>query len=214
MGNQEWQQVQYQYAKRYGMVKQSEGWLLGLIKLMANASFQLWELRNQCRHGHDNATRQQSMHEQAHREIRCLYQLKPLTLPQDFNLFRQSVDEHLTETVPQLHTWIIHNKKLILHSVHVAKAQAKLHTHRIQQFFIKQGARQSTVGTYRPPPAPRRHRITRISTFFPPLTRNGTQHQDLQTVSEDTELTLNGTQRRLIRRRQLNIPDLFPDHPG
>jgi hypothetical protein len=47
----EWQQVQYQYAKRYGMIKQSEGWVLGLIKIMANLSFQLWELRNQCRHG-------------------------------------------------------------------------------------------------------------------------------------------------------------------
>jgi hypothetical protein len=50
----EWNQVQYQHAKRYGMVKQSDGWMLGLIKLMANLSFQLWELRNQCRHGHDN----------------------------------------------------------------------------------------------------------------------------------------------------------------
>jgi hypothetical protein len=59
----EWNQVQYQHAKRYRMVKQSEGWMLGLIKLMANSSFQLWELRNQCRHGHDNATAQQSMHE-------------------------------------------------------------------------------------------------------------------------------------------------------
>jgi hypothetical protein len=210
----EWQQVQYQYAKRYRMTKQSEGWMLGLIKLMANASFQLWELRNQCRHGHDNTTRQQSMHEQAHRKIQCLYQLKPLTLPQDLNLFRHSVDEHLTETVPQLRTWIIHNKKLILHSVRVAKAQAKLHTHQIQQFFIRTGAHQSTVGTNRPPPAPRRHRITRISTFFPLLTCNGTQNQALQTVSEDTELILNGTQQPRIRRRQLNIPDLFPDHPG
>jgi hypothetical protein len=64
-----WKQVQHQHAKRYGMVKQSEGWMLGLIKLMANLSFQLWELRNQCRHGHDSATRQQSMHDQAHRKI-------------------------------------------------------------------------------------------------------------------------------------------------
>jgi hypothetical protein len=86
--------------------------MLGSIKLMANLSFQLWEMRNQCRHGHDNATRQQSMHDQAHREIRCLYQLKNLTLPQDLNLFRHLVDEHLTETVPQLRTWIVHSKNL------------------------------------------------------------------------------------------------------
>jgi hypothetical protein len=131
----EWQQVQYQYAKRYGMLKQSEGCMLGLIKLMANLSFQLWELRNKCRHGHDHASKQQSLYEQAHREIRCLYQLKSLVLPQDHDLFRHSVDEHLTETVSQLRSWIVHNRKLILHSVRVAKAQAKMHTHRIQRFF-------------------------------------------------------------------------------
>jgi hypothetical protein len=31
-------QVQYLHAKRYGMVKQSEGWMLGSIKLMANCA--------------------------------------------------------------------------------------------------------------------------------------------------------------------------------
>jgi hypothetical protein len=210
----EWNQVQYQHAKCYGMVKQSEGWMLGLIKLMANSSFQLWELRNQCRHGHDNATRQQSMHDQAHREIRCLYQLKNLTLPQDLNLFCHSVDEHLTETVPQLRTWIIHNKKLILHSVRVAKAQAKLHTHRIQRFFPQQGVCQSTTAQNHSTTAPRRHRITCISTYFTTLPRTSIRQQALQTVAEDNALILNAPLRHIIRRRQLNIPDLFPDHPG
>jgi hypothetical protein len=209
----EWKHVQYQYAKRYGLIKQSEGWVLGLIKLMANSLFQLWELRNQCRHGHDNATRQQSLAEQAHREIRCLYQLKPLTLPQDQNLFRHSVDEHLTETVPQLRTWIVHNKKLILHSVRVAKAQVTLHTHRIQRFFPRHRAHKSTMDTNRPTQAPKRHRITRITTYFPTLACSRPQ-QALQTVAEDNELIMNALQRRLIRRRQLNLPDLFPDHPG
>jgi hypothetical protein len=193
----EWQHVQYQYAKRYGLIQQSEGWVLGLIKLMANSSFQLWELRNQCCHGHNNATRQQSLSEQAHRKIRCLYQLKPLTLPQDQNLFWHSVDEHLKETVPQLRTWIIHNKKLILHSVQVAKAHVKLHTHRIQRFFPRQGAHKSTMDTNRPTQAPKRHRITRISTYFSTLPRSRTQ-QALQTDAEDNELIMNAPQQRLI----------------
>jgi hypothetical protein len=210
----EWQKVQYVHAKRYGMTKQSEGWVLDLIKLMANSSFQLWELRNQCRHGHDDATRQQSMYEQVHREIRCLYLMKPQTLPQDQGLFRATVEDHLAETVPQLRTWIIHNKKLILHSVRVGKAQAKLQTHQIQCFFTRQGVRQSTTTTIRPSSTPRRHRITLISTSFTALVRPSTQNQALLTVSEDAELTMNAPQRRLIWRRQLNIPDLFPDHPG
>jgi hypothetical protein len=56
----------------------------------------------------NNATRQQSLYEQAHREIRCLYQLKSLTLHQVQNLFWHSVEEHLTETVSQLRTLVAH----------------------------------------------------------------------------------------------------------
>jgi hypothetical protein len=170
----EWQRVQYMHAKRYGLVKQSEGWVRDLIKLMANSPFQLWELRNQCRHGHDNATRQQSMSEQAHREIRCLYLLQPQVLIQDKNIFRASVDDHLSELVPQLCSWIVHNKKLILHSVKVAKAQAKLHTHQIQSFFPLRGVRQSKTATNRPLQVPRRQRLTRISNFFTALTQPST----------------------------------------
>jgi hypothetical protein len=98
----EWKLVQYHFAKRYGMVKQSEGWTVDLVKMMANSSFQLWELRNTCRHGHDDASKQQSIFEQTHREVRCLYLLQPMVLQQDRVLFRDTVEEHLLSAVPQL----------------------------------------------------------------------------------------------------------------
>jgi hypothetical protein len=79
----EWRLVQYQYAKCYGLVKQSEGWILDLVKLMAHSLFKLWELRNTCRHGHDNASRQQSIYKQTHCEVHCLYLLQPMVLQQD-----------------------------------------------------------------------------------------------------------------------------------
>jgi hypothetical protein len=210
----EWKRVQYIHAKRYGMKKQSEGWVCSLIKLMANMSFQLWELRNKCRHGHDEATRQQSVHEQTQREIRCLYLLKPHTLLQDQGLFRATVKEHLTEKAHQLRTWIVHNKKLILYSVRVPKAQAQLATKSIQRFFPSRGTRQSVTISTRSSHAPRRHRITRVSQFFPAIVQPSAQRCHLSTISEDTELTTNAPLRRFMRRRQLNIPDLFPDHPG
>jgi hypothetical protein len=65
----EWDAVQYRHAKRYGLAKVSEDWILTLIKLLANSSFQLWEIHNQCRHGHDDATKQQIIHDQVHHEI-------------------------------------------------------------------------------------------------------------------------------------------------
>jgi hypothetical protein len=62
----EWWLVQYHFAKCYELVKQSEGWTMNLVKLIANSSFQLWEvqLRNTGRHGHDDASKQQSKYEQ------------------------------------------------------------------------------------------------------------------------------------------------------
>jgi hypothetical protein len=91
---------------------------------MANSSFQLWELRNTCRHGHDDASKQQSIYEQTHCEVRGLYLLQPMVLQQDRVLFQDTVEEHLLSAVPQLRSWIVHNRRLIQHSVKVAKAQS------------------------------------------------------------------------------------------
>jgi exonuclease III len=236
----EWDSVQYRYSARYGLKKVSEGWTLTLIKLLANSSFQLWEIRNQCRHGHDDATKQQIIHDQVHREIRCLYILRPQTLDQDRPLFCSTVDEHLSQTTPQLQSWILHNRKLILHSVKVAKAQAKIHTHRIQEFFPQTGTARS-LATSAPTRRICRHRTTRMSQFFgsrpstvsrrgpsqPPtpiifqaqalttfFSVLGISRSVLPTVAEDTTLISSAVQRRQLRRRALNIPDLFPDHPG
>jgi hypothetical protein len=137
-----------------------------LGKLMANSSFKLWELRNTCCHGHDGASKQQSIYEQTHREVRCLYLLQPMVLQQYCILFRDTVKEHLLSAVPQLRSWIAHNRKLIQHSVKVAKAQSKLQIHHIQQFFPRRGTTQFTTVPPAQRPAPRRHRITSISHFF------------------------------------------------
>jgi hypothetical protein len=210
----EWRLVQYQFAKRYGMVKQSEGWTVDLVKMMANSSLQLWEIRNTCRHGHDDASKQQSIYEQTHREVRCLYLLQPMVLQQDRVLFQDMVEEHLLSAVPQLQSWIVHTRRLIQHSVKVAKAQSKLQIHHIQWFFPRRGITQSRTDMPVQRPAPRRHRITRISNFFPAAVRLRSTIRILPAINETIAITLNGLQRRIIRRRQLNLPDLFPDHPG
>jgi hypothetical protein len=144
-------------------------WTVDLIKMMANSSFQLWELRNTCRHGHDDASKQQSIYEQTHREVRCLYLLQPMVLPQDRVLFRDTVDKHLLSAVPQLRSWIVQNRRLIQHSMKVAKAQSKLQIHHIQRFFPRRGTTQSRTAPPVQRLVPRRHRITRISNFFSAL---------------------------------------------
>ena len=117
---------------------------------MAHSSFQLWEIRNGCRHGADEAAQQQAKQDQAHRELRCLYELRESTLPQDSHLFRASLDLHLTETIPQIRTWITHNKKLLVHSHKIARQQAILKTHRLQQFFPARAQQSKSILPLRP----------------------------------------------------------------
>jgi hypothetical protein len=201
----EWRLDQYHFAKRYGVVKQSKGWTVDLVKIMVNLSFQLWELRNTCRHGHDDASKQQSIYGQTHREVRCLYLLQPMVLQQVCTIFRDTVEEHLLAAVPQLRSWIVHNRKLIQHSVKVAKAQSKLQTHQIQQFFPCRGTTQSTTVPLAQRPAPRCHRITCISNLFQAVVRPRNTIRTLPAIEKTSVTTLNGLQRRIIHRRQLNL---------
>jgi hypothetical protein len=164
----EWENLQQQYARRYGLMKQSEGWVIRIIRLMAQSCHTLWESRNSCRHGNDSATRAQIQSEQAHREIRCLYLLQDKVLPSDRSLYQNTVDKHLTQSTAQLRAWIQHNKKLICHSVRVATAQLKLNTHRIQSFFPAGPTSRSLISKRQGTgvSVPRRQRPSRISQFF------------------------------------------------
>ena len=44
----QWTQRQYKYAKQYNLTNESKNWQVTLIRLMANSSFKLWEIRNGC----------------------------------------------------------------------------------------------------------------------------------------------------------------------
>jgi hypothetical protein len=199
---------------------------------MAQSSQTLWESQNLYRHGHDSATRAQMQLDQAHREIRCLYLLQDKVLPSDRSLFQNTVEEHLTQSTAQLKSWIQHNKKLICHSVRVATAQLKLNTHCIQSFFTAGPTSRSSIQTRQGvgDRAPKRQRPSRISrhrscvapipVVFCPTTVYryfnviGVSQSCLPRIDETQELVTNTVQRRQLSRRSMNIPDLYPDHPG
>jgi hypothetical protein len=211
---------------------------------MATSLYTLWDLRNQSWHGPDVSTKAQLLKEQTQRELQCLYLLWNQVLTQDQSILCDTIQHHLEESVAQQRSWLTHYKKLIVHSVKVAKAQAKLQTHQIQRFFRGHRILQSKVSlaTSRHPP-PWRHRTTRLSNFFAthnismsiirvpvnpvPLWRRasyltsyfqstGVSRLVLPTISEDHEVTTHAIERRQLQRGLLNVPnlDIFPDHPG
>ena len=213
-----WGPKQHEYAKRYGLVDASKHWQTALVRHLATASFRLWEIRNGCRHGIDAASTQQAKKEQTHREIRCLYHLKGDVLPQDRNLFRDTVETHLNESTSQLRSWITHNGKLIVHSVKVAQAQTRLRTQPLQKFFQRRNPSKLVSNNVTSKNAGR-HRVTRTKQYKSSIIPNyfsttGPSISHLPPIDEDAPSTTTSPQRRQIRRRRLNVIDLYPDHPG
>ena len=232
----EWASLQYYISKREGTLKESEGWTLKLIKLMANSSFQLWEIRNGCRHGIDEVTQQQSKRDQAHRELCCLYALREQVLPQDSHLFRASLDLHLTESVSQIRSWLTHNKKLIVHSNKIAKKQSTLKTHRLQTFFQSRTHQSKSVLPLRPSQAKngskhnsKRFRPAFISRHFrtaytsrsslpvipdgAPLPAHLTNQPPRQQFIDSCFIEKPASISRLPVR-PTSVPQTYPDHPG
>ena len=170
--------------------------------------------------------KQQAKHDQAHRELRCLYLLKPSVLPQDTALFCATVEKHLEDSIPKICTWIIHNKKLITHSARIANAQTRLRIKQLKSFFPVQTKKKSTI-IPRTTSEPRRHRVTRLATHFQSSrilrstsrskstsARVTLSQSQLPTINEDEPSQTNTTEWRRLQRRCLNDDALFPDHPG
>jgi hypothetical protein len=60
-------------------------------------------------------------------------------------------------------------------------------------------------------PIPTLLRPTKVSTYFGVV---GISQSVLPCIDETQELVTNIIQRRQLQRQALNIPDLYPDHPG
>ena len=241
--SQAWGPAQYRYAKRFNLVDASKHWITKLIRLFANSTFEIWEIRNGCRHGIDTAAKQLAKQQQAHRELRCMYTFKNQVLPQDAHLFQDSVEAHLSQTTAQIQTWLVHNKKLITHSVQIAKTQTRLRIKRMQSYFPSQGRKKShiiaTGKTTRDTP---RQRNTRMANHFttkqmkrsttkktrmkeklrlfntPTMSAyyqpNRETRRPMPIIDEDQPAHTTSPQRWMTRRRHLNDKSLCPDHPG
>ena len=241
--SQEWGHAQYRYAKRYNLVDASKNWQIKLIRLLANASFKVWQIRNGGKHGIDKATKQQALQDQAHRELRSLYALQNSVMHQDTHYFQTSLETHQKESTARIRTWIIHHKKLILYSAKLATTQAKLRIKRLKSFFpVQKTIRSITTTTHTEHRERRRTTPTRMENHFhtkqakhsthrnnrrkerlkqynTPLMSAyynpiGTTASKLPTIKENEPTKSTSPQRRMTQRRHLNDKALYPDHPG
>lgn len=104
-----------------------------MIKIMADASFELWNLKNSCRHGYNSSTKKEMDYEQIKRELKELYLLRTEVQEEEKSIFKKTLTSHMKEMTKQIKNWITHNKKLILQSVRNQKKEKLLHKQQRQK---------------------------------------------------------------------------------
>ena len=164
--------------------------------------------------GHGPVSIAQAAQAQAHRELRTMYHLRDVVLPQDLHLFRDNVELHLTDSVPQIRDWLTHNKLLIVYSAKTPQKQHKLKTHALHCYFKGVARKKSSISKTKSTSSQTQAkksttklRPSCLSSFF------------LQSQLITSRLPVLPENRLLSTAAQMqphqhSISDFFPDHPG
>jgi hypothetical protein len=121
----EWTNLQDDYARRQGhtLAATSATWLLGLGRLLIDEWLVLWKLRNEQRHGRDQAKHSQIRELVLRNELQHLYTYRTQVCHIDRHIFHESAEMHLTQNnnLDNIETWIAVHKEAILASTAMAK---------------------------------------------------------------------------------------------
>ena len=100
-----------------------EDWIRGIGRLLIDQWLHLWKLRNDDRHGKDQATNSLLRARTLHAELRELYSYKLQMCPIDRHLFHASVEEHIQchSSLDSLEDWLHNYRPVILSSVDQAR---------------------------------------------------------------------------------------------
>jgi hypothetical protein len=177
-------------------------WLRQIIKPLILNCHDLWTLRNEERHGHDSASKQQKLAEQVRRDLRAIYSLEDEVLASDRDLFSTPLDDFLAEPTYSIQCWLRSHKPIIYHSRREARRRCVSEVRLLPTYFhplpsrrTQRNPRNRPVTTVTPP-----LRITRISDHYANIPSTATIPRSiLQT-------------RALVRHFQ-QLPLTFPDAP-
>ena len=106
----EWRLLHNQYIQEHPSEQSLAGtsWVTQLGQRLLNAWFDVWDTRNQERHGKDEAERKEKRREFILRQLEALYQLKHRVIPAHRHLFLSDAKSHLESTtvLDSLEDWI------------------------------------------------------------------------------------------------------------
>jgi hypothetical protein len=121
----EWTTLQDEYARRqgHGPSSTSHSWIVGVGRLLIDQWLILWKLRNEQRHGADQARHSQIRETVLRNELQQLYTYKSQVCPIDSHIFHESEELHWNQSnnLAHIQNWITIHKDAIMASVVMAK---------------------------------------------------------------------------------------------
>jgi hypothetical protein len=97
-------------------------WTLSFARLLINRWIILWKLRNEQRHGEDEAQRQQIRKKITIKALEELYALREKVCPADRSIFYNTIEDHIArhQSTNAIEDWIQTHSEAILNSAQQA----------------------------------------------------------------------------------------------
>jgi hypothetical protein len=113
-----WTLLQQDFVWRTNQNKKfdSKAWLRLIIRPNFTACQDLWSTRNNERNGKDAKTKKSLNAAQVERNLRALYAVRDEVLAADWDLFRDTIEEHLTNEIYTIRQWVLSHKSTIQQS--------------------------------------------------------------------------------------------------
>ena len=136
--NQEWSLLQAEYARRQesNIPMTSTQWILGIGRLLIDQWLVVWKLRNEQRHGVDQARHSRIREHALRNELQKLYTFKSQVCPADHHIFHASAETHINQSknLDQIENWIAVHREAILASSAMAKRLGIRQNRTIREF--------------------------------------------------------------------------------
>jgi hypothetical protein len=127
----------------------------------------LWTTRNDEQHGKDAKTKKSLHAAQAERNLRALYAVRDEVIAAKRDLFRDTVEEHLTDEIYTIGQWVLSHKSTIQQSRREWRRRSTTKIKLLPSYFhpLKKGKRKRNHIRSAPTPVPV-YQSTRIGDHF------------------------------------------------
>jgi hypothetical protein len=105
------------------------------LRLIIRPLLDLWTIQNNGRNGTDDQAKKSLRAAQVKRDLRELYSMQPNVLAADHNLFRDSVEDNLTDDIFTIRQWVLPHRQIIHRSRREARHRSTHNLKLLPKYF-------------------------------------------------------------------------------